>query len=211
MVVKTDILKGVAAPPLESESRCLYTVSVDPCGLRKGKILAGYRWVRQNFAEVLPLVGDGPLIDRTAAITGVSPEEVERRSQDLAAALPGALLMSKLSRTYEFAEAMRDVEHALAASDPFSGALVADAEAYVRRVEQRGDLAMSREAAMALSREYLTHEVAMYLCQARLHYFVDTYVGRELPVLRKFLAGELDGLLPPLESRIFIGLSPGDI
>jgi hypothetical protein len=204
------MLRGVGAPPFTSESRCLYTVSVDPCGLRKGKILAGYRWVLESFPVVLPLVGDGPLIERTAAITGVPVADTDLRVRELEASLPGALLMSELSRTVDFEQALVDVQHALSTSEPFLNALKEDAGAYVDRVARRGDLALPLQRATELSREYLTHEVAMYLCQARQGYLVDAYVGGELPVLKKFMSGEMGGLLTPLERRIFIGLSPED-
>ena len=206
--MKTVLQTGPGAPPLETQSRCLYTVSVDPKGLRQRRLLAGYRWASGKFVDVLPLVGDGPLIGRTARITGVAAADIECRIRDLVQALPGALLMSELERASEFRTALTDVEAALASSDEFSRTLAADAAAYIRRVEQRGDLRISHGDALELSREYVTNEVAMYLCQARRGYLVDCYVGSELPVLRKFIAGELSGLLPPLERRIFIGLAP---
>ena len=117
--MKATILGG-DLDALTGDERCLYTVSVDPSGMREVSILAGFEWVKRTFRNVTPLIGDGPLIERTARITGADPELVERRALALSDRLPGAVLMSRLVLDEDFTRAMERVSAATASCNRFS-------------------------------------------------------------------------------------------
>jgi len=203
--MKATILGG-DLDSLTGDERCLYTVSVDPSGMREGSILAGFEWVKRTFRNVTPLIGDGPLIERTARITGADPELVERRALVLSDRLPGAVLMSRLVLDEDFTRAMERVSAATTTCAGFREGIDEEAGAYVARVARRGGLAIKAEEAARISREYIELEVAMYLCMASRGWLVDVYVGRELNILKRFIAQEFGLLLSPLERRVFIGL-----
>ena len=134
---------------------------------------------------------------------------VERRVSELAARLPGALPMSRLALAPDFSKALRRVSAAAAVNADFRRGIDDEAQTYVDRVARRGDLAVTKTEAARLSREYIAHEVAMYLCMAVRGYLIDVYVGRELTILKRFIDQEFGLLLSPLEQRIFIGLEGG--
>jgi hypothetical protein len=198
--------KGAEFPG--SDEACLYTVSIDLTGMRDDLVLAGYHWAKDHFREATALVGDGPLVERTAQVTGTPVERAVARADELAVRFDSLLLVSELSRSADFEQALRDVREARRATPKLSRAIRADARTYVARVRRRGNLAVAAQEAMALSVEYIEIELATYLCLARRGLLVDIYVGEELPVLKKFIVGKFQGLLPPLERRIFLGLLP---
>jgi hypothetical protein len=205
--MRHDYLLGANSTNPEQSSHCLYTVSIDPLGVRNQRIIEGYEWVTARFPTVLCLIGDGPLIERTAEITGIQALMVQQQARTLAERMDGSLMMSALVESDDYQEALAEVESAKRSVEEFAAAVTSDAETYVRRVQRRGELAPEYDRAMTLSEEYVLYEVAMYLCLARRGYLVDAYVGQELPVLRMFITGELSGVLSPLERRAFIALS----
>lgn len=206
--MKVDYLYNSDVSQQQQDGPCLYTVSVDPVGIRDDGIIAGYNWVLQNFESVVCLIGDGPLIARTAEITGVDQATVTRHAFALSQRMTGVTFMSDLAEDDDFQSALAEVQRTRAISPSFSLALTKDAVAYVERVRRRGDLAVPLDHALKLSEEYIANEVAMYLCEGRRGLLVDAYVGNELPILQKFISGEISGVLSPLERRVFISLKP---
>jgi len=206
--MKTKLIAPPGAEQPRRDQQCLYTVSVDPAGVRHDLVLPGYEWVRANFRSVTCLVGDGPLLERTAAVTGSSLQDAADRARRLAGNFDSLCLVSDLAATADFAAAYSDVQAARREFPALSRAVRADARAYVARIRRRGDLAIDLPDAVATSIEYIEIELATYLCLARRGLLLDIYVGDELPVLRKFIEGRLPHILPPLERRIFLGLIP---
>jgi hypothetical protein len=141
-------------------------------------------------------------------VTGTPVEHAVARAGELALRFDSVLLVSQLSRCADFEQALKDVREAKRATPRLSRAIRADARTYVARVRRRGNLALATQEAMTLSVEYIEIELATYLCLARRGFLVDVYVGEELPVLKKFIVGKFQGVLPPLERRIFLGLLP---
>jgi hypothetical protein len=206
--MKAKLLAPLGAPPPQWSDTCIYTVSINPTGDRDELIVAGYQWVRGQFRSVICLVGDGPLIERTARVTGRDIAAVAGRASRLAEGFEEACRVSELACTAEFEAAHADVQLARRQFPRLSRAIRADARAYVARIRKRGELALDVADAVGASVEYLELELATYLCLARRGLFLDSYLGDELPVLGKFIAGKLPGILPLLERRIFLGLTP---
>jgi hypothetical protein len=205
---QTVLIAPEGSDPPSGDEACLYTVSIDLMGMRDDLLFAGYHWARGHFRSVTCLLGDGPLIERTARVTGTSLEEAAKRVGDLRAKFETVCLVSELSCTTDFAAALADVRQARLAHPRLARAVRADARTYVTRVRRREALAIAPSEAMTLSVEYIEIELASYLCLARQGLLVDVYVGEELPVLKKFIVGKFQGILPPLERRIFLGLLP---
>ena len=206
--MKTKTIIGQAGTAPLRQSRCIYTVSVHLTDHLDRELAEGHKWAIKKFGSVLCVIGDGPLLERTASIVGARTGLLRQRRKALMEMFPDALLMSQLEEEDDFAAALEDVDRAVRRDKKLRLSIERDAHTYVRRVAVRGDLVIPQAEADRVSREYIALEVAMYLTLVRRGYLVDVYLGQELSTLKAFMRGEFQPALPELAARSFVGLIP---
>lgn len=217
-MVRKKVTPFGAATRITQLDRCIYTISVGPQPIDIPKVLTGLQWTTTTFRQTAILVGDS-LCRITLQIQmgyGEKASEIVGRQigdtilQSLAARannLPKVYRCSEIIQRQEFTNVVSNIRRLYTLDREFRSSLNADAEVFVERQERKGRLGCSRHRAVALSREYLLEEIAIYNVMGDCGWLVEAYLGNELPTLSRIMDGEFPNAPNTLQQRVNIALS----
>jgi hypothetical protein len=208
--------KRLSADALTAKA-VLYTVSLGLDEIHERLTVEGYAWALAHFPYVLPILGDGFLIETSLRIQGIPGPEAAEQGRRMAGGMKTMLngvkrgssfaAVSELTHDSTFQAKLREAIRASQTDKNFLSAILRDASKYIQRLARRSRLGVSPVKARKLAQDYIIFEVAVYAHLAERGYLVDVYVGEELWILRQFLYGRLSGF-PELTRRMIVSLKP---
>lgn len=198
------------------ESRCLYSISLGAPDKTIDDVLEGLAWTTARFQDVAVLIGDSLLVLTLQIQKGLEYSVARTEAASLAGAMASAVRVAYPSMTVfsseelhldgSYQRCLARIRDAVTSDGDLSHSIDRDALEFLNRQARRARLALPKDAAMTLAREYLIQEVAIYSHMASVGWRLDVYLGSELTTLAGIINGTVPSPTPELSRRINVSL-----